>query len=235
MVLFGGEAKGNVTLGDIYILDVATWKWTRGFDVAPTNARAGHSCSVSNDMFVAYGGYIRSPSIINNPNLLVLYNLTSNSWAIKFTHTPPPITSPLITSPLITSPPITPLPTGSGPGPGPGPGDSNFGSGSSSSSSSNLGAIIGGVAAGAVVVCGLAVWGYRSRKAKDTKLEDGASQQGSPYLSDPKSPTYTKATLVTTSAQQQRFKESQLEEELAISHQIEEQIARLHAMQGRRN
>lgn len=200
-----------MTLGDIYVLDVATWKWTRGPDIAPANARAGHSCSVSNDMFVAYGGYIRSPSIINNPNLLAVYSSTSNSWVIRFTHTPLP------TEPLPTT-------TGSGSGPG----DSNSGTESSSGSRSNLGAIIGGVAAGVVVICGLAFWGYRSRKTKDTKLEDGASQQSSPCLSDPKPPAYE------TSTQQQRFKESQLEEELALSCLIEEQTARLHAMQDRR-
>ncbi|KAF8930002.1 Leucine-zipper-like transcriptional regulator 1, partial [Haplosporangium bisporale] len=90
MVVFGGESTQNITLNDIYVLDVETWKWTRGPDAPPEDARAGCSCSVSNDMLVAWGGYFRTPYFNNNPKLVAVYSMTSNTWVDKFTYTPLP-------------------------------------------------------------------------------------------------------------------------------------------------
>lgn len=90
MVVFGGESTQNITLHDIYVLDVETWKWTRGPDAPPEDARAGCSCSVSNDMLVTWGGYFRTPYFNNNPKLVAVYSLTSNTWVDKFTYTPFP-------------------------------------------------------------------------------------------------------------------------------------------------
>lgn len=90
MVVFGGDTAENVTLRDIYVLDVATWKWTRGPDAPLEDARAGAACAVSNDMFVAFAGYVRNPYFNNNPRLLVVYSLSTNSWVNKFTYTPLP-------------------------------------------------------------------------------------------------------------------------------------------------
>lgn len=90
MVVFGGDTAENVTLRDIYVLDVATWKWTRGPDAPLEDARAGAACAISNDMFVAFAGYVRNPYFNNNPRLLIVYSLTTNSWVDKFTYTPLP-------------------------------------------------------------------------------------------------------------------------------------------------
>ncbi|KAF9367757.1 hypothetical protein CPB97_005350 [Podila verticillata] len=53
MVLFGGDTVGPVTQQSIYILDVATWVWTKGADAGAANARGSPACAITNDMFVA--------------------------------------------------------------------------------------------------------------------------------------------------------------------------------------
>ncbi|KAG0058518.1 hypothetical protein BGZ89_001214 [Linnemannia elongata] len=61
MILFGGFDQVGRALGDIYILDVATLKWTRGTDGGTTAARAYTACAVTNDLFVAWGGAMPDP------------------------------------------------------------------------------------------------------------------------------------------------------------------------------
>ncbi|KAG0079755.1 Negative regulator of mitotic exit, partial [Podila epicladia] len=190
VVVFGGDTFDNVTLHDIYVLDVETWKWSRGPDAPLADARAVPSCAVSNDMFVAFGGYVRDPTYHTNQRLLVVYNLKTNAWVDRFTYTP--------------------IPAGGGSGgsggsgsSGPGSGSSNSGSGSGSGS--NLGGIIGGIAGGFVVLCGIFYAIHRKRKSKETKPGHDVSQQGGSFSSNPKPPahTATTATIVTTSVQQQ--------------------------------
>ncbi|KAF9322867.1 Dynein regulatory complex subunit 7 [Podila minutissima] len=169
MVVFGGDTAENVTLRDIYVLDVTTWKWTRGHDAPLEDARAGAACAVSNDMFVAFAGYVRNPYFNNNPRLLVVYSLSTNSWVDKFTYTP--------------------LPNGSGSGSG---------------SRSNLGAIIGGAAAGCVVLLGIIIYMVRRRrKSKDTKPAHDAVKPSPPFLSNPKPTTQTTITHLNPSTHQQ--------------------------------
>ncbi|KAG0021876.1 hypothetical protein BGZ81_008754 [Podila clonocystis] len=62
------------------------------------------------------------------------------------------------------------------------------------SSSSNLGAIIGGVAAGVVVICGLAFWGYRRRKAKNV-IKTGQTENQHSASSEHKPPTQPSPTV----------------------------------------
>ncbi|KAF9206425.1 hypothetical protein BGZ59_011672 [Podila verticillata] len=144
MVLFGGDAVGQVSQQSIYILDVATWVWTKGADAGAANARGSPACAVTNDMFVAQGGWIRDPNAGLTKNPTIVYNLKTGAWVSRFD----PASS------------------------GGSESESGTGTGSGSGSGSNLGAIIGGVAAGVVVICGLAFWGYRSRKAKNTSKHD---------------------------------------------------------------
>ncbi|KAG0078211.1 hypothetical protein BGZ93_003505, partial [Podila epicladia] len=186
-VVFGGDTFDNVTLHDIYVLDVETWKWSRGPDAPLADARASPSCAVSNDMFVAFGGYIRDPNPHSNERLLVVYNLKTNAWVDRFTYTP--------------------IPAGGGSG---GSGSGNSGSddsnsGSGSGSGTNLGGIIGGIAGGCVLLCGIFYAIHRNRKSKETKPGVDASKRVGSFSSNPKpsAHTTTTATIVTASVQQQ--------------------------------
>lgn len=95
MILFGGDANADVTLNDIYVLDVTTWQWTRGPDSSNTRSAAACGASTSSDMFVAWGGYYRNSSMnffntsSNSPSMVTVYNLKSNTWVDRFTYTPP--------------------------------------------------------------------------------------------------------------------------------------------------
>ena len=53
MVLFGGDTSDHMAQQSIYILDVATWVWTKGADAGAANARGSAACAVTKDMFVA--------------------------------------------------------------------------------------------------------------------------------------------------------------------------------------
>ncbi|ORZ29075.1 hypothetical protein BCR41DRAFT_403151 [Lobosporangium transversale] len=88
MILFGGQGTGastsdsGPTLGDIYILDVATLTWTRGVDVGPTGARAAHVCAFSNDQLIVWGGFPVSSATINP---ILIYNLKTSRWTTEYT------------------------------------------------------------------------------------------------------------------------------------------------------
>ncbi|KAF9128428.1 hypothetical protein BGW39_005052 [Mortierella sp. 14UC] len=62
MILFGGYEQSGRFLDDIYILDVATLKWTKGTAGGPTVARRRASCAVTNDYFVVWGGAVPGPT-----------------------------------------------------------------------------------------------------------------------------------------------------------------------------
>ncbi|KAG0061796.1 hypothetical protein BGZ92_006340, partial [Podila epicladia] len=156
-------------------------------DAPLADARASPSCAVSNDMFVAFGGYIRDPNPHSNERLLVVYNLKTNAWVDRFTYTP--------------------IPAGGGSG---GSGSGNSGSddsnsGSGSGSGTNLGGIIGGIAGGCVLLCGIFYAIHRNRKSKETKPGVDASKRVGSFSSNPKpsAHTTTTATIVTASVQQQ--------------------------------
>ncbi|KAF9105630.1 hypothetical protein BGX29_011835 [Mortierella sp. GBA35] len=87
MVLFGGTNQADTTLGEIYILDVATLTWTVGKTGGATVSRMYSSCAVTNDMFVAYGGVTVDPatkaySLVKEP--MVIYNLRTGEWQTTF-------------------------------------------------------------------------------------------------------------------------------------------------------
>ncbi|KAG0283915.1 Acyl-CoA-binding domain-containing protein 5 [Linnemannia gamsii] len=125
MVLFGGLNTTLVTLGDIYILDVATLTWSRGPDGGLTVARYESACAVTNDYFISWGGGNDIPA---NLATTVVYNIKAASWTTNFEGSS--VTSP--TESLYVPPPLN-----SG-----GPGSTRI----------NLPAVIGGSVAAVVVV-----------------------------------------------------------------------------------
>ncbi|KAH7052860.1 hypothetical protein BKA57DRAFT_456602 [Linnemannia elongata] len=115
MILFGGFDQVGRALGDIYILDVATLKWTRGTDGGTTAARAYTACAVTNDLFVAWGGAMPDPQTqfasAVSQNITIVYNLKTLQW--QTTYHPEPYTPP----PLVTATPTAmPTPTNTGAG-----------------------------------------------------------------------------------------------------------------------
>ncbi|KAF9146298.1 hypothetical protein BGX30_001949 [Mortierella sp. GBA39] len=114
MILFGGFDQVGRALGDIYILDVATLKWTRGTDGGATAARAYTACAVTNDLFVAWGGVVpdqqtKFASAVSQ-NITIVYNLKMQQWQTMY-H-PEPYTPPLVTA----TPTATPTSTSTGTG-----------------------------------------------------------------------------------------------------------------------
>ncbi|KAK3839940.1 MAG: hypothetical protein J3R72DRAFT_476127 [Linnemannia gamsii] len=149
MILFGGFVNGQY-LDDIYILDVASLKWTKGTPGGPTVARRLASCAVTNDLFVVWGGAITDPQTMAmtavSQNVTIVYNLKTNQW--QDTYSPDPYVPPLI--PAVTTPPQS----GAGTGGGPNPTGTSTGaeSGVMSGNNSSIGWIIGGAVGGLAVV-----------------------------------------------------------------------------------
>ncbi|KAF9934262.1 hypothetical protein FBU30_002680 [Linnemannia zychae] len=107
MVLFGGHDQSAQAMGDIYILDVNSLKWTRGTDGGASAARAYPACAVTNDLFIAWGGEIPDPSIrtatATTTNITIIYNLKSHQW--QSWYSPEPYNGSL---PAPTNTPISP-------------------------------------------------------------------------------------------------------------------------------
>ncbi|KAK3805869.1 MAG: hypothetical protein J3Q66DRAFT_375610 [Benniella sp.] len=91
MILFGGYSKTtNVTLGDIYILDVATSTWKMGPSVPIPDRRQTPACAVSNDHFIAWGGNAAVGNDVVAPaNMTLVYNLKTNTWTTEYVVPPP--------------------------------------------------------------------------------------------------------------------------------------------------
>jgi hypothetical protein len=88
MVLFGGSDGTGVTpsFGDIYILDVATFNWTKGETLG--TGRFGSACAVSGDYFIIWGG--DKGTNITNTNIAstFVYDLKSNQWVSTYSPYP---------------------------------------------------------------------------------------------------------------------------------------------------
>ncbi|KAF9429394.1 hypothetical protein BGZ76_001363 [Entomortierella beljakovae] len=93
MILFGGLSKSsnksttpNTPQSDIYILDVTTLVWTRELGAVPSDARFFHSCAVSYDHLIVWGGINQ---VTNKPNTTtpplfsstLVYNLNQSIWS----------------------------------------------------------------------------------------------------------------------------------------------------------
>ncbi|KAG0351101.1 hypothetical protein BG005_009417 [Podila minutissima] len=149
LIVFGGFGMSgtvlwNTGLSDIYIYDVAKASWTRGFDAGAARARAAHACAVSGDALVVWGGFTDLTLKQPPDSVIAVYNLTTKQWVDKFIspngEQPPAISTPR---------PTTTAGSGSDSGPTPTP--------ETSGSGNNTGAIIGGVAAAAILLATLGV------------------------------------------------------------------------------
>ncbi|KAF9569224.1 hypothetical protein EC968_002632 [Mortierella alpina] len=90
IILFGGfrqPALGEHATSGIYSLDMKTLTWTWLGDPGERYGRAYHACTVSNDMFVSWGGAdVNLGTIINNVTLV--YNLKKNIWQTSYSPAP---------------------------------------------------------------------------------------------------------------------------------------------------
>ncbi|KFH63664.1 hypothetical protein MVEG_10358 [Podila verticillata NRRL 6337] len=150
LVVFGGfpvASLNNVTdmpgdgFSDIYVLDVANKKWTKGKSGGTDRARGGHVCAVTRDTLLIWGGKPNASQ--SPPDLLLAYDLSSNTWRDTFPD------------------------KGVGFAPGSESGASSVSGPGSAPSGSKAGAIAGGF--GAVVLSVVIMFlVYRRRKAKAT-------------------------------------------------------------------
>ncbi|KAG0370881.1 hypothetical protein BGZ54_003011, partial [Gamsiella multidivaricata] len=137
IVLFGGSLDAKTYFYDIYVLDINTAKWTLG--TPASIARTRMACGFHSGQFIAFGGSSADnrTSTMHN-NIPIIYDISSDTWVNNYEA------------------------GGRQPNGGsqPGPSDPSSPSNStpgSSGSKSNLGPIIGGAAAGVLVLVGCAV------------------------------------------------------------------------------
>ncbi|KAK3839953.1 MAG: hypothetical protein J3R72DRAFT_476137 [Linnemannia gamsii] len=188
MILFGGYGAGKY-LDDIYILEIATMKWTKGTSGGPTVARRRASCAVTNDLFVAWGGAVEDPAVSSmtavGQNITIVYNLITNQW--QDTYSPDPYVPP--PPPTVTTPPKSG--TGGGGGGGAGGAVPTGADGEplkTSMPTTTIIGIAGGVAAFVLVVAiGFAIFCCRRRRqrsevattTKSRDIKDGGEKGGS--------------------------------------------------------
>ncbi|KAF8971992.1 hypothetical protein BGZ46_010176 [Entomortierella lignicola] len=141
-ILFGGMLRTGYYSNSLYIMDGTTLTFTLGASVGAQYNQSGMACTVVQDYFIAWGGYLSGDTHQLTP---IIYNIKQNAW----------VNSVTLTSTGTSSNP-NPSTTSS-----PGPGSKS----STSSSSSSSGPIIGGVVGGVVVVFALVGFlFYRKRK-----------------------------------------------------------------------
>lgn len=110
VVLFGGYSQSlNASVGDIFILDVATLTWKKGPSTSPSDVRRSPACAISNNYFIAWGGDTGNVArIVPATNILLVYDLRTDRWTSQYIA---PTTIPTSTGNDTTHPTGTPLPT----------------------------------------------------------------------------------------------------------------------------
>ncbi|KAF9156613.1 hypothetical protein BG015_003581 [Linnemannia schmuckeri] len=159
IVLFGGVNQTSGGLSDIYILDVATLKWTQGKPGGAGVGRANAACAVTNDRFVAWGGATRINGnfVAVTTSATVVYDFIQNKWITTF--------SPLRTNTSSPDPEPDPLPPTA-------PDDEE-----TTSPSSSKGALIGGIAGGVVVIAAIAVFIFFRRRRRAARRKQKREKQ----------------------------------------------------------
>ncbi|KAF9356471.1 hypothetical protein BGX26_005204 [Mortierella sp. AD094] len=89
MILYGGFASSTTNTSgppynDIYILDVATFVWTRGSSSTTDTGRGGQACAVSGDYLIVWGGF----NVLASGTLAMVYNIKTDTWTNSYS--PPP-------------------------------------------------------------------------------------------------------------------------------------------------
>lgn len=184
VVFFGGYSEGlNATVGDIFILDVATVTWKKGPSTPARDVRRAPACAISNDQFIVWGGDTgNTPTIVPPENIMLVYSLQTDTWINSYTApaAPPGLSTSLVPSRTGTVP-STPS------------GTVQPSVGEASSSHNNTGIIIGAVGGG--IALGLLLGGvfmYRARMAQSKSresLKDRLAEPPSPKGSSGDIPT----------------------------------------------
>ncbi|KAK3805904.1 MAG: hypothetical protein J3Q66DRAFT_375643 [Benniella sp.] len=91
LALFGGHSKStNTLLSDIYVLDVPTLTWKKGSPAPLRDARRYSACALSNGHFIAWGGDMSNATTTeSNGNMLLVYNLETDTWMSDYSAPPP--------------------------------------------------------------------------------------------------------------------------------------------------
>ncbi|KAF9380401.1 hypothetical protein CPC16_010347 [Podila verticillata] len=162
VVVYGGRIPQNDTAnpptnftGTLYTLDVASGNWTQGPSTSP---RLYMTCVIIGDQFLAWGGFDGTSTIQGPP---IIYSLTQKQWVNDYKAPAYMKSLPTVTARTsITPSPTTPPPT-----------DENR-------SSTNLGAILGGVFGGLLVLTLAGViYLYQKRHEDRTKYESVAKKK----------------------------------------------------------
>ncbi|KAF9344253.1 hypothetical protein BGX34_005846, partial [Mortierella sp. NVP85] len=162
VVLFGGYSKSlNASLGDIFILDATTLTWKKGPPTPQNDNRRFPVCGLSNDQFIAWGGFNKRNTALAHDTLV--YDLKTDEWVSEYT--------------APTANPTSTTPSGQGE---PRPTDTPSSEGDTSSSESGtsdrtglIGAIVGAFV-GALAV-GLAAGGIVEYRAHRRRSKAGSS------------------------------------------------------------
>ncbi|KAI1319167.1 hypothetical protein EDD11_004810 [Mortierella claussenii] len=170
MVLFGGEPPGNRSTGprtDIFVLDVETWSWIQGPDVATEMGRAAPACAVSGDYFIAWGGCGFN---LNGISGTLVFNLRTLSWTNNYVPPPKPTittiaqpTANATANTTMTAPPVSATSlaaSGSEP---------DASSGASNRRSSRTAAIVGPIMAVLAIVIAGMLFRHRGRLQRRSK------------------------------------------------------------------
>jgi len=100
LVYFTGQYE-NEHYNAVYILDVATRKWTKG---SPTPYRDGPACAVSGDYLIVWGGSFNDTF----RDSTIVYNIETNKWVSRYTAPPRMSITTLPASPTSTDLVVTP-------------------------------------------------------------------------------------------------------------------------------
>ncbi|KAK3805847.1 MAG: hypothetical protein J3Q66DRAFT_359851, partial [Benniella sp.] len=167
MILYGGFVDEVVATSELFILDLASFTWSRGTNVDdPWGARGNAACAVAGDYLVVYGG-TTNPSTRYYLTTALVYNLKTNQWVSEFI---PPSEQPSLPSASSTTFEMAPTFT---------PPIASSGSAVSDALGAHLPIILGVVLSCLIVmliVLGYVLYrAYRQSKGRDGKTEGPAA------------------------------------------------------------
>ncbi|KAF9539437.1 tRNA methyltransferase tyw3 [Mortierella hygrophila] len=162
VLIYGGRLDNTTVVGDIFILDTATQTWTPGAVGPP---RMYPACTVAGDQLVIWGG--KAADNVEPPKELIIYNFVTGQWATQYT---PPASYRDIKNPPPLNRTTAPWPIP----PEKGLVGSSGGKGLDAAAGSPVGAIVGGIVAGAALVA-VGVFVFRRRQSRGKR---GQGDQG---------------------------------------------------------
>ncbi|KAF9365796.1 hypothetical protein BGX34_008256 [Mortierella sp. NVP85] len=96
-VILLGTTGSDFDKSNIYILDVATLKWTKG---PSTPVFSGNACAVTGDQFIIWGGEAAN---LEKSDKTLIYNIKTKKWVTNFITPPRPTTTSPTSQPSPTS------------------------------------------------------------------------------------------------------------------------------------